>query len=72
MSDIDDMTPEQEAPVQAAVPRVHYGLVRDASGLPCVDDLRLMPRSVWDNELTDDDRDYLIVIHGEENIPTGE
>lgn len=45
-----------------------YGLVRDAQGKPCVDDLKTMPFEVWD-KLTEEDKAYLIKIHGADNAP---
>jgi len=45
-----------------------YGLVRDAQGRPCVDDLKTMPLEVWE-KLTEEDKAYLIEIHGAENAP---
>lgn len=39
-----------------------YGLVR-RNGLPCVDDLSLMPLQIWES-LADTDRDYLLSVHG--------
>lgn len=39
-----------------------YGLVR-RNGLPCVDDLSLMPLQIWES-LADADREYLLSVHG--------
>ena len=49
-----------------------YVLVRDAAGFPVVDDLKAMPLDTWQNFLNDDEREYLLDIHGVENIPTGD
>lgn len=48
-----------------------YALIRDAEGKPCVDDLKAMPLVVWETCLSQEDKEYLVQIHGIENVPFG-